>query len=124
MDKKSFKNFKKKLEKQKQILEKELQKFADKDKKLKGNWDTRFPQFGKGDLSEAADEIEEYATLLPIEHNLELKLKNINFALDKIKKEKYGKCEKCEKNISGQRLNIYPEARLCIKCFETTKSKK
>ena len=121
MNKKLLQIFKNRLEKKKQILEQGLQKFADKDQKLKGDWDTRFPQFGKGDLSEAADEIEEYATLLPIEHALELRLRDINLALDKIKKRKYGKCEKCKKDISEQRLNICPEARFCLKCLKKRK---
>lgn len=121
MDQKSLQKFQKKLEEQKQTLEQELQKFADKDKKLKGDWSTRFPQFGKGDLSEAADEIEEYATLLPIEYSLELKLRDVNFALDKIKKQKYGQCEKCGKDISKQRLNICPEAKICVKCLKTNR---
>ena len=124
MDKKSIQNFKKKLEEQKQTLEQELQKFANKDKKLKGDWDTRFPQFDKGDLDEAADEIEEYATLLPIEHSLELKLRDVNFALNRIKKQKYGQCEKCGKNISKQRLNICPEAKICVKCLKANKIQK
>jgi len=37
-------------------------------------------------------------------------------ALEKIKKAKYGKCEKCKKKITEERLKIYPEARTCNKC--------
>ena len=109
-----------KLEKEKENIEKELMKFADKDKNLKDDWDTRFPhQSGKsahGSLEEEADEVEEYATLLPIEYGLETKLKNINLALEKFKKNNYGKCEKCGKEISEERLKAIPEARSCLKC--------
>lgn len=110
-----------KLEEEKKFLENELKKFAQKDKKLKGDWDTRFPHFNGGEvggaaLEKAADEIEEYSTLLSIEYELETHLRNINLALEKIKKAKYGICEKCEKPIKIERLKVYPEARFCLRC--------
>ncbi|MCK4781849.1 TraR/DksA C4-type zinc finger protein [Candidatus Parcubacteria bacterium] len=111
---------KQKLEKEKELLEKELQGFAKKSETLKGDWKTRFPKFNGGKIEEEADEIEEYETLLPIEYNLELRLKDINSALNKIKKSgpacKYGICEKCGKSISKERLNACPEAKTCAKC--------
>ena len=67
-------------------------------------------------MEDAADQVEEYVTLLPIEHNMELRLQSINSALEKMKKGKYGKCEKCGKKIIEERLKIYPEARFCVKC--------
>lgn len=120
MTKKLLKELKEKLEKQKNSIETELEKFAKKDEKLKGDWDTKYPYFNGGvgsqALEDAADQVEEYVTLLPIEHNLELRLQNINLALEKIKKGKYGKCEKCKKKIPEERLKVYPEARICNKC--------
>ena len=120
MTKKLLKELKEKLDKQKAEIEVHLQKFATEDKKLKGDWDTRYPKFNGGAgsqiLEDAADQVEEYVTLLPLEHNLELRLQSINEALEKIKKGKYGKCEKCGKKISGDRLKIYPEAKDCGKC--------
>ncbi len=120
MNKKLLKELKEKLEKEKVEVEKELKKFATEDKKLPGDWDTRFPKWdggaGSSALETAADEVEEYSTLLPLEHTLEIRLKNINSALEKIKKRKYGVCEKCGKSIAIRRLKIYPAARLCLKC--------
>ena len=120
MNKKLLKELKEKLEKQKNSIETELEKFATKDKKLKGDWDTRYPKFNGGAgsqaMEDAADQVEEYVTLLPIEHNMELRLQSINSALEKMKKGKYGKCEKCGKKIIEERLKIYPEARFCVKC--------
>ncbi len=123
MNKNLIKKLKQKLESEKTALEKELKSFANKDKKLKGDWDTRFPHFGEeagsADLEKEADEVEEYSTLLPIEYTLETKLRNINLALEKIKNkggEKYGICEKCNKKISLKRLETYPEAKNCQKC--------
>jgi RNA polymerase-binding transcription factor DksA len=109
-----------KLEKEKKTLEAQLQTFAKKDTRLKGDWDTKFPkfdgEFGGSALETAADEVEEYASRLPVEYSLELRLKDIDLALEKIKKGKYGRCEKCGKKIDGKRLEIYPAARFCMKC--------
>jgi len=116
MDKKFLKEIKEKLEKEKSAVEKELGKFAKEDPRLKGDWDSLFPRFDGGNLEEAADEVEEYSTRLPIEFSLELKLRDINLALEKIEKGKYGKCEKCGKQIPKDRLKIFPEARTCNKC--------
>ena len=110
----------KKLKQEKQSLEQELQKFAKKDPKVKEDWDTKYPCFsqktGDSSLEQAANEVEEYANLLPVEYALETKLKNINLALDKIKKNKYGICEICNKKISLERLEVIPSARTCINC--------
>lgn len=120
MNKKRLKDLKEKLEKEKVQIEKELETFAKRDKKLEGDWNTRFPHHddssGSSALESAADEVEEYTRLLPIEYNLELRLKNINLALKKIKEGKYGVCENCKKQITLERLKIYPEARTCLKC--------
>ncbi|MCX6760796.1 MAG: TraR/DksA C4-type zinc finger protein [Candidatus Nealsonbacteria bacterium] len=121
MNKKLIEELKETLEKEGKSIEKELNTFAKKDDKLRGDWDTIFPNFsggesGSGDMEKAADEVEEYSTLLPIEHSLELKLKNINLALEKIKKGVYGKCEKCKKEMSEERLRAFPEAKTCNGC--------
>lgn len=121
MEKKLLETLEQKLTKEKEEIEKQLESFATKDKNLKDDWDTKFPKFNgedssSGNMEQAADEVEEYGTLLPIEHGLELKLKNINLALEKIKGNKYGICEKCQNKIEENRLKIFPEARYCLKC--------
>lgn len=120
MNKKILKELKEKLEKQKTSIEGELEKFAKRDEKLKGDWDTKYPKSNGGTgsqaLEDAADDVEEYVTLLSIEHSLELRLQDINLALEKIKKGKYGKCEKCGKKIPEERLRVHPEARMCVNC--------
>lgn len=108
------------MEEESRSFEQELQKFAKKDKKLEGDWDTKYPKLDGGregqSLEEAADAVEEYSNRLPVEFSLEVRLKDINSALEKIKKGKYGNCEKCNKPILHARLTIYPEARTCKKC--------
>ena len=59
MTKKEIQKFEEKLKKEKEALEKQLQGFAEKDKNLKGDWDTRFPKFNgessaSGNLEEAS----------------------------------------------------------------------
>ena len=115
MNKKLLEELKDRLEKQKAAFKKQLETFADQDPNLKGDWDTRFPNFD-GNIEEAADEVEEYTSKLPVEFSLETQLKNINLALEKIKNGKYGKCENCNKDISEERLKIHPAARSCMKC--------
>ena len=120
MNKKLLTELKEKLEEQRASIEAELRKFAKKDKNLKDDWDTKFPKVDGGiggqALEDAADQVEEYVNLLPIEHNMELRIRDINSALEKIEKGVYGKCEKCGKKIAEERLKILPEARECGKC--------
>lgn len=120
MNKKLLTELKGKLEKQKISIEAELGKFAKKDEKLKGDWDTKFPKvdggIGSQALEDAADQVEEYVNLLPVEHSMELRLQSINLALGEIKKGIYGKCEKCGQKIAEERLKVLPEARECGKC--------
>ncbi|OQX01069.1 hypothetical protein BWK69_00080 [Candidatus Parcubacteria bacterium A4] len=121
--KKKIEEINKKLLEEKEKIEKELGNFADENKKVSGDWETRFPvssgEVGDSAMEVAADNVEEYATLLPIEETLETKLAEINLALKKIdkgEKGEYGICEKCGKNISPERLEIRPESRFCLKC--------
>lgn len=124
MNKDLQKKFQKKLELEKKKLTKELKFFAKKDPRLKGNWLTRFPFFGlsRSHKDEGAEEIEEYENLLPVEHTLELRLKDVNHALNKIKKGTFGQCENCKKKIEIKRLEVIPEARLCLDCSKKRNS--
>jgi len=114
MDKKLTEELKIKLEEQKKSLQKELESFAEEDPNLKHNWDAKFPNREDGDKDDQADEAQEYDNMLSLEHSLELKLKDVNVALEKIEKGGYGICEKCGKEIEKERLNAAPEARLCL----------
>ena len=118
MDKKLEKQLKEKLEAEKKRLINDLGSFARKDPKMKRNWITRFPFFGlnRSHPDENAEEIEEYENLLPVEYVLEIRLKNIEEALEKIEKGTYGKCEACGKEIEIKRLKVISEAKLCLTC--------
>lgn len=121
MDKTLINSSQIKLTKTRADIEKELTKIAEKDEKVDGDWDAKFPHFDTGEsgsaaLEKAADEVEEYNTRLSLEHNLELRLKDINSALGKIQSGDYGKCENCRQEISEERIEAYPEAKMCRNC--------
>ena len=112
----NYSEFKEALEKKQNQLEKELESFATRDPKVKGDWDSKFPRTPEGNLEEAAGEVEEYSTRLHIEFSLEIQLRDVNNALERIKKDSYGTCENCNKQISPARLKVSPEARTCQDC--------
>ncbi len=117
MDTKTIEKFKKTLRKEKENLEQQLKTFAKKDPKFKGDYDTQFPDLGAHQSSdELAQEVSLYESSLPVEHTLELKLQDIENALEKIKKGTYGICENCNEEIPIGRLETKPEAKYCITC--------
>ncbi|OGZ69425.1 MAG: hypothetical protein A3D35_03475 [Candidatus Staskawiczbacteria bacterium RIFCSPHIGHO2_02_FULL_34_9] len=116
MEKNLLEQLKEKLENEKLSIEKELGSFATADTDQKDNWNTRYPNREMGNMEEEADEMQEYDNMLSVEHNLELRLKDINLAIEKIGNGSYGKCEKCGSEIEEERLKANPEARLCMKC--------
>lgn len=117
MDKKTLKQLKNQLLEEQKRIQKELADFAVKDPKIKGDWDTKLPQFGEhaSEQDENEDEVEEYEDLLPVEHSLELRLRDINLALDNMQKGTYGICEIGHETIELERLKANPEARTCVK---------
>lgn len=120
MDEDLIFQLKQRLLEERKDLEKILSSFAEKDKKLPADWDTRFPQFNDN-LEESTDEVEEYTNLLPIEEKLELQLLDVKRALEKIEKGKnYGICEKCGKKIEEKRIKTIPETKFCSKCTKIT----
>jgi len=118
MDKKTLSQLKKKLEKEQILLKKDLLGFADKDKKIPDDYDTRFPDFGGRASSpdEDANETETYENLLAVEYVLELRLRDVGEALKRIKEDNYGNCEICKKEIELNRLKANPAAKTCLTC--------
>jgi RNA polymerase-binding transcription factor DksA len=110
----------KKLKEERSAVEAALSKIAIPNKNVPGDWQSKFPygdgESGTASLERQADEVEEYATRLPLEKNMETKLMAIDAALAKIAQGTYGKCEKCGKQIPLERLNIFPEAPFCVDC--------
>ena len=116
MDKKFIEERKKQLEKKKEEIRAQLKTFAKQTNKKKEEWKTLYPVFGEGQADEEEDEVEEFDTLVALKEVLENELERIDKALTKIKKGKYGICERSGKPISKERLKIIPQARYCAKC--------
>jgi len=118
MDKETLEELKQKLENEKRKLEGELGNFAEKNPKNKDDWKVKFPKYGEEahiDETESQEEVEEYLNLLPVEEHLEIRLRDINAALEKIKTGVYGICEEDKHEIEITRLKVNPEARFCLK---------
>lgn len=115
---KFIEKIKDKLAKEKALVEKELKNIAKPNED--NDWSANFPKFdndaNSGNLEEATDEVEEFSSLVPISESLEKRLKEINIALEKIKKGGFGICEKCGDKIPRNRILIYPSASFCRKC--------
>lgn len=116
MNKELTDKLKESLKKEKASLKKELESFALEDKNIKGNWDAKYPSKERGDKEEEADEAQEYENLLSLEQSLELKLREVDLALEKFSNGTYGRCERCAKEIEEERLLANPSAKLCIEC--------
>ncbi len=116
MQQEALEQLRNKLETERDSVQKELETFASKDQNSKDNWTTKFPNREDGDKDDEADEVQEYENMLSVEHSLEIKLKDIHTALEKMEKGEYGTCEKCGKEIEHDRLDAMPEARLCMTC--------
>jgi len=121
MDKAFLQNQEKILKESEEKLEHQLKSFAKEDTGIKHNWKSTFPEFdgseiGDSKLEVAQDEVEEYMNRLSVEHTLEIKLKNVKLALERLGENKYGKCAKCNKEIALDRLKVCPEAKFCLNC--------
>jgi|SRR3989338_584351 len=68
----------------------------------------------EADPIDAADQIEELATNIPLVEELELRHKDIEDALEKMDNGTYGACEECGEEIPADRLDANPAARACV----------
>ncbi|MEA3398209.1 MAG: TraR/DksA C4-type zinc finger protein [Patescibacteria group bacterium] len=82
---------------------------------LKTSQKVKFPDFGDK-TDENAQEIGEYSTNLATEKVLHSSLRDINNALDRIKKGTYGICKYCHESIGKKRMLARPVASACVKC--------
>jgi len=120
MDKQTLETIKNKLEAEKKQLEADLADFAHKDKTIKDNYRSDFPEFGNDDDENAA-EVAEYSDRLSIEHALEKQLRDVNKALANIEAGKYGICNHCGKEIEEERLKVRPTSGSCVECKKKLK---
>ena len=113
MDQNFINELKLALEKEKNNLTQELRGIATPDKNVKGDWDAKYENMGDG-WDENAQEVTEYATRVPLEHELEMRLQQVELALKKINENTYGICEMCKLMIDENRLKANPAAATCV----------
>lgn len=69
------------------------------------------------DAGEIAEERERAVIIDNTLQQAQQSISLIEIALSKIAENEYGFCDRCGDDISPQRLNIAPEAALCLNCL-------
>lgn len=115
MDAKTLKNITSMLEAEKANLDKQLSEFAHRTQKNTQDFQAEFPQIGDKEDENAA-EVEQYSTNLTLERTLEAALRDVNKALERVKKGEYGVCKYCGNPIDEKRLLARPTSSACIDC--------
>jgi len=118
LSKEKLEYFKKELEKERNALEKDLEKVGRRNPRVPGDWEVDYPDdmnIETSDKNDLADTFEEMENRFAIEDKLEERLIMVNKALNRIKKGNYGICKVCGKNIEEKRLKINPVAETCIR---------
>ncbi|MFH1838174.1 MAG: TraR/DksA C4-type zinc finger protein [Candidatus Kuenenbacteria bacterium] len=122
MNKNFLEKIKKTLFEEKKKLEKKLNEIAIKNEDTKDDYVANFPNIGNEE-DENILEVTEFEENIGIENSLEISLQQINQALKRIEENKFGICEKCNKEINEQRLLVFPAAVLCQKCIKNAQNK-
>ena len=99
---KFLKEIKEKLLEEKNRLERELGKFAQKAKGVEEDYDARFPDYGDKEDENAA-EVAQYSTNLTLEQTLEGMLRDVDKSLDRIEKGNYDKTWLCRCHFQEMR---------------------
>ncbi len=111
-----YEHFKQKLEAEKELVEKELEKVGRRNPDNPSDWQATPPTDRDADAADentVADAIEEYEDNVAIIGTLEKRYNDIKSGLDKIKHGVYGICQVCQKEIEADRLEANPSARTC-----------
>ena len=103
------------LEAEKDSLEEELASHG-RVQSESGDWQGASVGFEgeEADPNDAADQIEELVTNMPLVEELEGRHTDVEDALEKMEQGIYGKCEECGEAIPLKRLEANPAARTCI----------
>jgi len=96
-------------------LRDELAEFSKQNPKNTDDFDAKFPSMGDKE-DENAEEVATYSTNLTLERTLESSLRDVEKALERIKKGTYGTCKYCNKEIDEKRLRARPASSSCIEC--------
>jgi DnaK suppressor protein len=69
-------------------------------------------------FADAAQATSERAKVLSFVQGLQQRLVDVQAALERLDRGEYGRCERCGSEISPERLEAVPTARLCIGCAQ------
>lgn len=122
LDQNALAELKKALEKEQKIIVGELKTIATPDPNLPGDWDIKHKEWGEDQITskeeleggESVNESEEDQKNKALSDHLELQLRDVNDALNKIEDGTYGVCEVCQKEIPAERLMANPAAKTDI----------
>lgn len=111
-------HFKQKLEEELKEVESELSNIGTKNPNIQNgvtDWQAKPANLDvdTADETEMGDKFEEYEENTAVLKNLEIRYNDIKYALIKIEKGEYGKCEVCSKDIEEDRLGANPAAKTC-----------
>lgn len=107
-------HFKKKLEGDKERLEKEMASVGRKNPAVPDDWEPIPSEMGtESDIIDQADVVVSRETNAAILADLEARYDTVLEALKRIEKGTYGTCEECGKRILKARLEADPAATTC-----------
>jgi|SRR3989344_4629993 len=108
-------HFKELLENEANALEKQLGGIGKRSKENPDNWEVTAVKSDRdrADETEVADDLETLETNNAVINQLEIKLKEVNSALQKIENGTYGVCEIGGEKIEEDRLEANPSAKTC-----------
>ncbi|MBY0376485.1 TraR/DksA C4-type zinc finger protein [Patescibacteria group bacterium] len=107
---------KEKLEKERDLLVDELKDMGKLDPET-NEWEATPEEMSSREIgqNDMADRFEDFEAKSSMIRTLEPRLQNILKALKNLKKDSFGKCETCGKDIEMARLEANPAARTCKK---------
>lgn len=107
--------FKKKLEAEKEKLEREMGSVGRRNPAVPGDWELAPSETGmEADLADQADIVMGRESNAAILADLEARYDTVLSALVRIEEKAYGKCEVCGKPIEEARLAADPAAVTCV----------
>jgi len=102
------------LAKEKNRLEELLSNIGTKDdKSVRENFNSKFPNMGDT-MDDNAHEVAAFESSLGEEKVLEMRLRKVNSALERIAAGSYGKCLVGGEDIEEKRLEVAPEVETCV----------
>ncbi|MCX6813251.1 MAG: TraR/DksA C4-type zinc finger protein [Candidatus Azambacteria bacterium] len=122
LDQKTIIELKNALEKERDLLTKELETIAAPDPNLSGDWDIKHSEWEENEITSeeelesgvSVNEVDEDMKNKALSDHLELRLREVNDALKRTENGTYGICQVCQKPIPIERLQANPAAETDI----------